>query len=222
MTSKELYYEFHLLLNKNNENSDINVDPSNFVILFNRESKRWLSEKIDKYNHDKNIFDLQEFLKKDVKLFRNERKKEYVTYQLPEDYFHIIYGSSYSLVEKGECVKKIFNFFVKPNDINTTLNDTFRSPDFDWERGLVTLSENELVVYKQEEVKIEDTFISYYKIPKEIDIEGYVKIDGTQSVDVDPNISDLYLESILDRIVTEVTRQFSPQELQIALERQTH
>lgn len=222
MTSKELYYEFHLLLNKNNENSDIKIEPANFVILFNRESKRWLGESIDKNNSNGSIFDLQEFIKSDFKLSRIEKKNDKFTYSIPKDYLFIIEGSCYSLAERGECNKNINNFLIKPNDKITTLSDKFSSPDFDWERGLGVLGENNLVIYKGEDYNIKETFFSYYKVPDEIDIEGYVKLDGTSSTDVNPNISDLNLGRILDWVVTEVTRQFSPQELQIALERNTH
>jgi hypothetical protein len=222
MTTKELYYQFHLLLNKNNENSNVNIEIPNFIILFNRESKRWLLNTIDKYNSGENILNLQEFLVVDKKVNKVETKKDKVTYSLPDDYLTITYGNNYSLAEKSNCINKLFNYFPKPNDLNSYLEDKFKRPSFNWERGLAVLSENKLIIHKNEDYNLIDTFISYYKIEK-IDLEGYTNVNGNSSVTINPKISDEYLELILDKIVTEITRQFdNPKDLQIALQRETH
>jgi hypothetical protein len=223
MTSEELYYEFHLLANKNNENANINIEIPNFVILFNRESKKWLADKLNKFNSSDDIFNLQELLVSEKKLVPIESEKSKVTYSLPADYFSIVYGDNYSICEKGSCSKKVYNYFPKPNDLNYSLEDSFKKPDFDWERSLATINDNKLKVYKGEDYKVNDTFVSYYKYPKEIDIKGYTKLNGEKSKEVNPTLSETYLQDILNKVVTEITRQFNnPQDLQIALERENH
>jgi hypothetical protein len=54
--------------------------------------------------------------------------------------------------------------------------------------------------------------MDYYRFPKAIDIEGYVKTDGTLSTTIDPDISDIFINEILDLTVLDVSRIYQNQE----------
>jgi len=58
---------------------------------------------------------------------------------------------------------------------------------------------------------IDDTFIAYFKAPPKVDMEGYTHIDGSISKNKDPGMSDYLVGQVIDRIVVEVTREFSDQ-----------
>jgi hypothetical protein len=60
MTSEELYYEFHLLVNKNNSQQNINIEKPHFVQLYNREQERWVGSVLKTGNNSNQINDLQE------------------------------------------------------------------------------------------------------------------------------------------------------------------
>ena len=70
MTAQELYYDFHLLLNKNNELKDINIEAPNFVRLYNREAERWLADYIKNNNNSDKFINLDYFIKSDHYLER--------------------------------------------------------------------------------------------------------------------------------------------------------
>ena len=114
MTSKELYYQFHLLLNENANFKNVKISEGNFVLLFNRCAERWLNISIDLWMKDEDILNLQEFIKNDEKLdFYETVEKDSVIqykYKIPADYFTWV--DSHSLVQK-DCSLYLTNYFVK-------------------------------------------------------------------------------------------------------------
>ena len=210
MLINQAYYEFSLLLNKNSERKNINIDIGNFVILYNRESSRWLAEFIEKNQNTDNILTIGELLIHECKLQKIATKSNHVYYKLPEDYFQLLAGNCYSLVKKGDCSGIIYNNFKKPNDLNSQLSDSSTIPSFDWERGFGEITSDGVVIYKTN-FDIQDTYISYYKNVPEVDVEGYTKLDGSISTNKHPLIGDYLVGQILDRMVVEVTREFGDQ-----------
>lgn len=220
MTVQELYYQFHLLLNKNHQAQNIKVDEGNFVILFNRESKRWLSDFIEKNNNTDNIYIINELKVKNFELEFESEDSNYIVYKIPTNYYSVIYGDSYSVVKKENCQSIIYNYIVKPQDQSTILKSSFYKPSWRWERGLMDISQNKLIVYKGD-FDIVNTYISYFTEIPTIDIGGYKTVIGNLSVDKHPTFSDWICEEILDRVVTEVMRQFeNPQGFQLSKDRE--
>lgn len=218
MSSKEIIYKIHLLLNKNNEDSNINIETSNLVLLFNREALRFLQDYIEKNNSSDNILNIQNLIKEDVELKYKQKLKDRYIYELPEDYFQLIHDKSKSKISKNECEKEVYNYIVKPNNIGGFLKDTFNQPSFEWERGVGSLTGNNLNIYVTD-FKVESTTITYYKKPIEIDVKGYINLENKPSKDIDTDISDIIVEQIIDRVVLEIQRQFVT-EYQVAATRE--
>lgn len=210
MSVNEAYYEFSLLLNKNSERKNIQIEKENFVLLFNRESTRWLAEFLEKNTHSDNVLSVSELLVHDFTLEKIKETSTQVHYKIPEDYFQLLIGNSQSTVTKGSCVGIIYNYFKKPNDFNIQIDDKFIRPSFEWERGLGEVFGDGIVIYK-EGFEITNTKISYYKAPSKIDMAGHIKIDGATSKDINPNISDYLVGQIIDRVVVEINREFNDQ-----------
>jgi hypothetical protein len=210
MSVNEAYYQFSLLLNKNSERRNIEIGRDNFVVLYNRESERWLSEFIEKNMRSDNIFKISELLIHDYKLQKISTTNDHIHYILPDDFFSILAGNSYSNVSKGSCTGVIYNYFKKPNDFNIQIEDKFLKPSFEWERGLGEVFNHGIVIYTGD-FTIQDTFIAYFKTPPKIDMEGYIHIDGTPSKNKNPELSDYLVGQIIDRVVVEATREFSDQ-----------
>lgn len=206
MTSQELYYDFHLLLNKSNEQKSVNIEKGNFVRLYNREAQRWLSDYIEKNNISDNILTINDLIVRDYDLEEVGSNTEQTVYKIPENYFSLIHGDFYSIVDANKCKGIIYNQVAKPNDLNALKDDKFSTPSFHWERGLAKVSDNEIVVFKNN-FDIISSFISYYKNISEIDIQGYERLDGKTSEDKNPQESDYICQMILDRVVLEVQRQ---------------
>ena len=205
MTSIELYYESQLLLNKNATNVNINLEKENFVWLYNREAKRWLSDYIQKNSSNANVIDLQGVLSINKELSLVQKTKEYNTYNLPTDFYDFV--DSYSTGVKGECEGVISNFLHKPKNIRAVLDNSLSSPSFEYEESICNIAEEKLIVYKKE-YEIKNSYLSYYKQIEPIDLEGYQKFDGSFSTNVDTTLKPYVQSQIIDRVVTEVMREF--------------
>ena len=201
MNIKDAHYEFSLLLNKNSERKDINIDLLNYIVLYNRESKRWLVEFIERNNSTDNILTLNEFLINKHKLDKLKTNVNSVEYSYPDDFFRILVGNSYSTVKNKSCTGIVYNYFKKPNDLNIQIEDKFTRPSIEWERGLGDLYRDKIVIYKTN-FDIVDTFISYYKKPKTLDLNNPDLVS-------DLEMSDYLVSQINDRIVSEVYREFN-------------
>lgn len=203
MTLRDAHYEFNLLLNKNAERKDVNIDIINYAVYYNRESKRWAAEFIERNNSSDNILTLSELLVSDYELTTKETNTTSVDYIIPLDFFRLLAGRSYSQVVSTECGTKgiVYNWFKKPNSWNIQLEDKFTAPAFEWERGLGDISKDTITIYKTN-YNIEKTFISYYKLPVEIDLMNI-------SSDFELELSAYLVGQINDRIVSEIYREFN-------------
>jgi hypothetical protein len=208
-----------LLHNKNNENKNINVEIGNFVILYNREAERWLAEYIETNNNSDNILKLNGLIESDYVLTELSSDKFKTVYEKPVNLFDYIHGDFTSTVESGDCKAVIYNYVFKPNDINSSIEDKFTRPSLAWERGVGKVGENSIIVYK-DNFDITKTQMSYYKIPRKIDIAGYITPANKQSTDINPDTSDYISNLILDRVVSEVKREFEANDFQLAKTRE--
>jgi len=205
MTTEELYYEFHLLINKNNSQQNINIDKPHFVQLFNREYDRWLYEVLNTKNRDNSINDLQELLVTDFKLTPLEIKENYNIYKLPDNFFN--FSEVKITAVKDKITKTLFVYNIHPKELNVYLQDEFSKPSFNWEESICLISENKLFVYKSD-FTIEELFFSYYRNSQTVELAGYKKLDGKMSVNRDLNLSSVYKRQILDRVAKEIARQY--------------
>lgn len=208
-TVNELYYEFLLLLNKNNRNENISIQKENFVYLYNRESLRWLNEYINNNNSSDNVFVIAELLVKDYEGIKVENNKDYIVYETPKDLAFLLPAESKSWVFNDTCSGIIYNYIKKPN-VNLHLEDKFTKPSLAWERGLGELTEKGIVIYK-DNFNVSKTVFSYYRTPKQIDMQGYTNINGEESKNVNPDVSSYISSEIINRVVTEINREFESQ-----------
>jgi hypothetical protein len=204
MKAIELYKSFLLKINKNDTNSNISISKGEFVILYNEQKKIWLSEKIKVKSNDIDIHDLERLYVKDKEIKKSKSDNNSSYFKLPDDFY--MYDSSYSLAKKEQCVRELSNWLVKPKNVNILLNDTNNSPSFEYEETICIISQNQMVVYK-DTFEIEKIFLSYYKEPINIDIEGYIKFDGTLSTDINPlDLDDKSISEIINRCALETIR----------------
>lgn len=220
MTSVEAFKRLLLKVNKNDTNTDIDISKGEFVLLFNEQSKRWLKTKL---NDKENVIDVQDLAEIQVKfkpLEKLDENDEYATFQLPDNFFN--YASSYSVCSSGTCKGvRVFNFPYKPLNENMLLEDYNSSPSLDFEETVVDLSEGKIFVFKTD-FTVDKVFLNYYRPVVDIDIVGYVRLDGKQSTNIDPNVQDQYVDEILDRCALEIIRRYeNPDGFQLAKERIT-
>lgn len=218
MTSIETFKRLLLKVNKNDTNTDIDISKGEFVLLFNEQSKRWLKTKL---NEKENVIDVQDLAEIQVKfkpLDKLDENDSYAIFELPSNFFN--YASSYSVCSSGTCKGiRVFNFPYKPLNENMLLGDLNSDPSLDFEETVVDLSEGKLFVFKKD-FTVDQCFLNYYRSVIDIDIEGYTKLDGTRSTNIDPDIQDQYVDEVIDRCALEIIRRYeNPDGFQLAKER---
>ena len=215
MLATEAYKRFLLKINKNDTNANIDVSKGEFVLLYNEQKDVWLKQQINDKESREDIQDISELSKKHVKLAKVEDSTEYTVFSLPDNFFN--YNSSYSYCSSGDCSNVLIRHYpIKPKNENIILDDDNNEPSFDYEETLVDLSEFKLYVYKKDFV-VGDTYLNYFREVGKIDIEGYRKIDGSPSTTIDPDLSDVYVNEILNRCAREIIIRYeNPDGIQLA------
>lgn len=203
MTSKEIYKRFLLEMNKNDSNEGVNILPSHFVLLFNTERLRWLSEFFNDDADNWKLSTLDNLLEVDMLLKKVKTYDDSVEFEIPTDFFR--QASSFSIADKGDCKgKRIFNFEKKALGFQTTLADDFSSPQFDYEETPYIITKKKLRVYF-DDFTIKRAYLSFYREPKPIDIAGYTKIDGSASTNLDTDLTEEQIDEVIERVVKRVS-----------------
>lgn len=205
MTSREAYKRTLLKANKNDTNEGIYIPIGNFVLMFNEAVYVWYAKALTAYNDNFNINELEYLLKVNIEAPIINKTDEYVEAQLPTDVFR--YRASYSLADRGSCTGvRVFNYDKNAANLNPILQDAATGPNFDYEETPCILSEGKLKIY-YDDFSINQVLVTYYRKPKQIDIAGYTRIDGSPSTDVDPEFPDEHVNQIINILVTEIERQ---------------
>ena len=210
MTALEAYKYFLLKLNRNDSNVNISVSKAEFVLLYNEQRYIWLKFKLKEKTPDIDIHNLSSLLVKDLKLQKNKDDDNSSLFKLPEDFTQ--FDSSYSIASKNKCKgRKLTNWLIKPKNISVLLLDSNMEPSFEYEETLCIISADNLVVYKKD-FNIDEVYLSYYRVPRAIDIEGYTKLDGSSSSTINPDdITDDLATQIINHCVMEVSRNYENQ-----------
>jgi hypothetical protein len=218
MTAIEAYKRLLLKINKNDTNSDIDISKGEFVLLFNEQKDRWLKEEIDEKSGDIDIQDLADVQVKYAPLTKTKDADRYSVFTLPTNFFN--YVSAYAKCSNEDCSDVVVGCYpFKPKNENMLLEDANWQPSLEYEETVVDLSGNSIYVYRKD-FNIDEVFLNYYREVGKIDVSGYRKLDGTESTDIHPDISDVYVDEILNRCAREIiTRYENPDGYQLASER---
>jgi hypothetical protein len=205
MTSLDLYQKILIKINKNDINKNIKLPKSKFVLIFNEFQRKYADGVKENENNSKNIFSIKELLVLDAELEKVNSFNNKDVFKLPDDFSE--YDTSYSYATKGLCKSILYNNSINPSNLTVFLQDNNNKPSFEYQETIVVQDSDNLSVYT-DGFTIDKVYLNYYKEPREIDIEGYIRIDGTDSTNIDPELSDSDLDKILDLCAVEITRNY--------------
>jgi hypothetical protein len=112
---------------------------------------------------------------------------------------YMFYLDSYILADKGLCKDRkiwINRDLAKHGDLQFLLNNSHYKPSFEYQETFNYLSSDEISVFTDGTFTPSKMYISYMRYPIYIDKEGYVRFDGTDSINEDCEL-ELYLEDEL-------------------------
>lgn len=208
----ELVYEFKLMLNKVNRQDNVDIPIEDILVYLNRAQLSWIKTKINPNNvykagYDsirKRIDDLQKLKVDNVAL--TPVKTNDLLYlgfdcSISDLKDYMFYLSAYAVAKKKKCEKNLTIDLVKHGDLSTRYLDANFSPSFEWRSTLATLGDDKLTVYSDESFQIKKVYLTYLRYPKSIDMQGYTKLDGSDSVDSDCELPEYAKSDIVDLAV---------------------
>lgn len=195
MKIEDCYLQALQRVEKNATNGGIALDKGRFVNLFNDCQVRLVSYILKKKN-DESIRDIQRLVVFSRLLNRKDVKSDRVLFSLPDDYF--AFSNVNGRFSDGECEASDFQLWETKNEnIEELYNDMANEPSFDYRETFYTIGQDSVSVFVKG-FECDDLFLTYYRYPKSIDIEGYRRSDGTPSSSIDPEMDDKLVYQVLD------------------------
>lgn len=189
-------------LNREGSGFNIELEKSNFVILFNKVLSLWFAEKLNAVDAQFETENLQLFLVPDKKLEFIGTGNNFYRYTLPSNMFDSKRNSCYCVAEKEKCVRRLYIETIHFRNQNLALANSMTKPSFAWEETFGVLANDELLVY-HDDFEIKHLFFSYYREPKKIGLD-YQAASGEFMKYQDTDLPDLYVYHVVDRLVAEV------------------
>jgi len=208
-----LLYKIDQKLNKLSTNVHQQINLEDKILALNEAQIKLIKQKVDGFSvisgmgldaFKKRYEDLQSLVitynHQPLKLtLKNEELNQWFANLHLLDPKYMFYIDSYVLADKGVCKDRkiwINRDLAKHGDLQFILNNTHYRPSFEYQETFNFLSTDEISIFTDGTFTPKDIYISYMRYPVYIDKTGYVRFDGTDSVDQDCEL-ELYLEDEL-------------------------
>ena len=209
MNNNTLLIKLKQRLNKLDSQDFDNIECWQFVEAFNKAQVEWCRRQL----HGLNIVkegDEQSTRRKDdlqVLLFNNQLslidKKYYFSGDIPKNYLQ------FKIVDVFACKdccedRRMTVYLSEEGNLNQLLRDKSKKPSFDWAETFVTLINNKVHIYTNNEFEITKADLTYYRQPIKIQIQGcidpYTNLESL--VEVQSEFKDDIIEIIIDEAVS--------------------
>ncbi len=206
MTIKTAYLLFLTKVNRNLNSNNITADHSRFVLYYNESQVRRISQLVLEGN-DERLREIQGFLKPNVDLDFDVEQLDRRLYKLPKDYKD--FSSSYALGDKNGCKnKKIDLHEIKDKNYTQVLSDNFNKPSFEYRESPIIVADDKLNVFTAKDFTFSKVVLTYYRYPKEIDIEGYTNVEGGASTDINPEGNRDFVDKVISMAAEDFARNY--------------
>lgn len=210
MNNATIQLKIQQRLNKLASQDYDNIECWQVVEAFNKAQVTWCRRQLHGMNQmregdeqsKRRIDDLQILLKEE-KINLSVQDKYVESGELPADYFEWkrVTGDA-----KNDCcqdARRMVIYLAEEANVDELLRDKNKQPSFNWGETFCTLKTNKVRIYTNDEFKMENAILSYYKQPTRIEIEGcvdpYTKVLST--VDIECEFKDDIIELFVDEAV---------------------
>lgn len=183
MTNNKLQIKIKQRLNKLDSKDYDNLECWQISEAFNKAQIEWVRRQL----HGANLFkegaeqslrrvdDLQ-ILLTDFSLKGSSTSTYYESNNLPKDFMEfnkiVLKGT------KGECKPSSFKVFLAEEaDVEVLLADANYKPSYEWRETFNTIIDNKIRIYTNNEFKVTSADLVYFRLPREVQINGCVNID---------------------------------------------
>jgi hypothetical protein len=205
MNVQEAYLRFLTKVNRNLSSNNIVASKDRFVLLYNEEQIRHLDYCLD-FRNDIGIKDAEEFLVTDSNVQPQAAIDNIVPLNLADDWYEV--SSAYAYVKTDECDNiRLSLFEIKNFDQEQLAIDANNAPSIRYREAPYYIGDNNLNVYTKD-FTIERGIVTYYRFPRPIDIEGYIKLDDTASTNIDPEGTDWWVNKVISMCAESFFRNY--------------
>lgn len=212
-----LLYKIDQKLNKLSSNSHQQIELEDKILALNEAQIKLIKQKLDSNNvlkggldsFKKRYEDLQKFVENydahalDLTL-SDEKLNKWVASLTGISPAFMFYIDSYLIASKESCKNRIVwvnRDLAKHADVPTLLNNTNYRPSFEYQETFCVLSTDEVGIFTDGTFTPEKLYLSYIRYPQYIDKEGYIKLDGTNSVNQDCELKNYLEDELVDLTV---------------------
>lgn len=222
--AERLSYKLDQRLNKLSTNEHQQIPVEDKVLALNEAQIKLVKQKVDGNNVYKLGLDAFKKRYQDLQFLVENPEDHGLKLELSDKYLNkyivdistlepsfMFYLDSYMIADKKECKNRILyanGDLVKHADITTLLQNNNYKPSFEYQDILVDISSDELHYYTDGTFTPKRVYVSYIRYPREIDLEGYVKFDGEDSINVDCELEE-YLEDELLNLAWEALGMYT-------------
>ena len=117
---------------------------------------------------------------------------------------YMFYVDCYITADKGKCKDRIIYLnrdLTKHADLSVLLNNSNYKPSFEYQETFNYIASDSISVFTDGTFTPKKLYISYMRYPKWIDKEGYVKLDGTDSVTQNCELKSYLEDELVDLAV---------------------
>jgi hypothetical protein len=117
---------------------------------------------------------------------------------------YMFYVDSYIVADKGRCKDRkiwINRELARHGDLQFCLNNDHYKPSFEYQETFNFISSDDIAIFTDGTFTPKALYLSYIRYPKYIDKAGYIKLDGTPSVDQDCELKNYLEDELVDLTV---------------------
>jgi len=209
-----LLYDIDFKLNKLSSNEHQQIPLEDKILAINEAQILLIKQKMDSNNvlsggfdaFKKRYEDLQKLVESasdhplDLKL-QDKKLNRWVAKLDNIKPAYMFYVDSYIIAEKGECKDRVIwvnQDLAKHGDIQYLLTSTHYKPSFEYQETFNIISSDEISVFTDGSFIPKKLFISYIRYPQYIDKEGYIKLDGSDSINQDCELKNYLKDELID------------------------
>jgi hypothetical protein len=213
-----LLYKIDQKLNKLSTNEHQQIQLEDKILALNEAQIKLIKQKVDGFSvvsglgldsFKKRYEDLQSlvvnYAHQPLTLtLKNTQLNQWFAYLHALDPKYMFYIDSYVLADKGRCKDRkiwINRDLAKHGDLSLLLNNDHYKPSFEYQETFNFISSDEISIFTDGTFTPTKIYISYMRYPVYIDKEGYIKFDGTPSVNQDCELETYLEDELLDLTV---------------------
>jgi len=193
-------------INKLDSQDYDNIECWQAVEAFNKAQVEWCRRQLHGLNIVKEGDEQSTRRKDDLQVLLSNNslsltdKKDFVFGSVPEDYFQ------YKRIDVFACKdccedRRMTVYLAEEGNLNQLLRDKSKKPSFEWAETFVTLINNQVHIYTNDEFEISDAEFIYYRQPRKIQIQGCV--DPYTNVESLTEVLSEFKDDIIEVIIDE-------------------